>query len=67
MQAIMEKALEEYRRKRILEQANAEYTAMRQDSAEWAAWQEEIAVGEATLADGLNPQEGWTAEGEVQS
>jgi len=65
MQTILEQAIEEYRRKRILEQANAEYAAMRQDPAAWDVWQEEIAAGEATLADGLNPEEEWTSDGEV--
>ena len=50
---IADKAIEEYRRQRLLDEANTAYVALRADEQ---AWQEELAERrdwEATLADGL--------------
>jgi predicted transcriptional regulator len=66
MQAILEKALESYRRQRFLEEVNAAYAAARQDREAWEALQQERAAWEGTLADGLDTEEIWTDEGEVQ-
>lgn len=41
------------RRQRVLEEANAAYTALRDDPEAWAAEQAERALHEGTLADGL--------------
>lgn len=52
MQGVLDRAIEDYRRKRLLEQANAGYAALRGDPQ---AWQEELAERaewESTLADG---------------
>lgn len=52
MQGVLDRAIEDYRRKRLLEQANAGYAALRDDPQ---AWQEELAERtqwESTLADG---------------
>ncbi|MBI5447043.1 MAG: ribbon-helix-helix protein, CopG family [Deltaproteobacteria bacterium] len=52
MQAVLERAIEEYRRHRFLEDANAAFAALREDEA---AWQEELSerrAWDATLGDG---------------
>ncbi|MGH2516516.1 MAG: toxin-antitoxin system protein [Ktedonobacterales bacterium] len=59
MQAILDRALEEYRRRRFLEEANAEFAALRNDPE---AWQEELDEREAwdsTLMDGIESDESW--------
>jgi hypothetical protein len=53
---IADKAIEEYRRQRLFDEANAAYLAMRDNEQ---AWQEELAERrdwDATLADGLNEE-----------
>jgi hypothetical protein len=53
---IVDKAIEEYRRHRLLDEANAAYAALRSDEQ---AWQEELAERrdwDATLADGLDKE-----------
>jgi hypothetical protein len=65
MQAVLDRVIEEYRRKLFLEAANAEYAALRLDADAWAEHQEERALWDATLLDGLDTDELWTADGEV--
>ena len=65
MQAIADKAIEEYRRKCFLEAANAEYAALRADPEAWAEFQSELALWDSTLMDGLDPNERWTPEGDA--
>jgi len=53
MQAVLDKAIEAYRRQCFLQKANEAYAALRENTE---AWQEEIAEREAwdiTLEDGL--------------
>lgn len=53
---IVDKAIEEYRRHRLLDEVNAAYSALRNDEN---AWQEELAerrAWDSTLADGLNEE-----------
>ena len=53
MQEVLSEAVEEMRRRRMLELANASYAAMRENEDEW---QEELAerrLWDTTLADGL--------------
>jgi predicted transcriptional regulator len=53
VQAVLEKAVEAFRRQRFFEELNAAYTALQSDSE---AWQEELAerrAWEITLTDGL--------------
>ena len=53
MTEVLDKAIEIYRRERFLAELNADFAALRQDSA---AWDEELAEREAwntALADGL--------------
>ena len=54
MQSVLDKAVEEYRRRRFWDDVDAASSGLRQDHA---AWQEELAESrawEATLADGLD-------------
>lgn len=58
MQAIIERAIEDYRRRRFFEEVNAAYAAERRDPVAWAAEEEDRALWEVTLADGLDAEEG---------
>ncbi|MGI4791820.1 MAG: hypothetical protein ACRYFS_23605 [Janthinobacterium lividum] len=60
MQAVLDKALEQYRRQKFWEECNAAYTALQQDAEAWKEYQEELKVWEVTLMDGLDPNEVWT-------
>ncbi len=53
MHEIAEKAVELYRRQQLLEATNAAYAALRRDPAAWQELQDERAVLDGTLADGL--------------
>jgi hypothetical protein len=53
MQTVISQAVENLRRQRMLEQANAAYAALRQDPALWAQEQEERAAWDETSSDGL--------------
>ena len=53
MQSILAKALEEYRRKRFLEETNAAFEALRADRKAWAEEQTEREAWDNTLQDGL--------------
>jgi predicted transcriptional regulator len=65
MQSVLDRAVEEYRREQFMKEVNAAYAALRADPEAWADWQKELAVWDATLMDGLDPNERWTADGEV--
>ncbi len=56
MQAVLDRAIERYRREQFLRAANAEYQALRGDSKAWADGIEERALWEQTDADGLDPK-----------
>ncbi len=56
MQTVLERAVEEYRRKRFFEQVNSAYAALREDPDDWRAEVAERAAVEGTLADGLEPE-----------
>jgi hypothetical protein len=62
---ILDRAVEEYRRRLFIDQANRAYAALRQDPEAWAEYQHELALWDCTLMDGLDPNEVWTADGEV--
>jgi hypothetical protein len=65
MQTILDRAVEQHRRQRILEEGNAAYARLREDPVAWAEWQKELAAWDATLMDGLDPDEIWTEDGQV--
>jgi len=53
MQLIIASALEAYRREQFLKAVNEGYAALREDPAEWAGVEEERAVWDRALLDGL--------------
>jgi hypothetical protein len=54
MQEILEKAIEVYRRKRLLEMGNQAYAALKKDPKGWEQELVERKLWENTLADGLD-------------
>ena len=52
MQAILEAAIEEYRRQRFLHETNAAYAALRSDPKKWKEELSERKEWESTLTDG---------------
>jgi predicted transcriptional regulator len=53
MQAILDQAIEQYRRQVFLEEANQAYAALRNNSEAWHAELEEREAWDVTLADSL--------------
>jgi predicted transcriptional regulator len=53
MQEIVEQAVEQYRRQRLLAATNAAYAALQADPDAWQEVREERAMWDVTLADGL--------------
>lgn len=62
MQAVLERAVEEYRRKRFLEELNSAYEDLRRDPKAWSEIEAERTVWDATLVDGLPADEVWDEE-----
>jgi predicted transcriptional regulator len=60
---ILDKALDAYRRKLFFDELNAGYAALRADPVAWAELEEERKLWDATLMDGLDPDERWTDDG----
>jgi hypothetical protein len=56
MQETLAKAVEAYRRLRLLEATNAAYARLRRDASTWAEIEHEWTLWESTLADGLDPE-----------
>ena len=67
MQAVLDKALEQYRRQRFWEEMNVAYAAIQNDPEALAAEKKEFALWEVTLMDGLDPNETWADDGPVHS
>jgi DNA-binding FadR family transcriptional regulator len=57
IQEVLAKAVEAYRRRRILELSNAAYAALRADPQVWQDVLDERAAWDVTLADGLEGDE----------
>lgn len=55
-QDIIDKALYNLEKETFLKQANEAYAAMKKDPKQWREHQEEIALWESTLADGLKDE-----------
>lgn len=53
IQEILDKAIEQYRRQKFLEEANNAYAALRNNSEAWANEIEEREAWDVTLNDGL--------------
>ena len=60
---VLDKALDTYRRKLFFDQMNAGYAALRDDPQAWAELEAERKLWDATLMDGLDPDERWTEDG----
>jgi len=54
MQGVLEKAVEEYRRKLFFDDVNAAFLRLKADTAAWEEEQEERRVWEPTLLDGAS-------------
>jgi hypothetical protein len=61
LQAVLDRAVEEYRRRRFLEGINDGYATLRADAGAWAKEQAERTLLEGTLSDGL-PEAGVPAK-----
>ena len=53
MTAVLEKAIEEYRRQQFLRKLNAEFALLRKNNKAWKQELKERAAWDATLSDGL--------------
>jgi hypothetical protein len=60
---VLDKALDAYSRKLFLQQVNAGYAELRRDSKAWSEHLVERKLWDATLMDGLDPDERWTEDG----
>ena len=65
MQTVLDKALEQYRRHKFLEECDAAYAVLQQDSEAWADYQEELAAWEVTSMDGLEPEADGRGKGDA--
>ncbi len=65
MQTVLDKALEQYRRQKFFEECDAAFAKIQQDPQAWAEYKQELALWDATLMDGLDPNEVWAADGSV--
>lgn len=63
IQAVLERAIEEYRRKRFFEDLDAAYVKLQEEPGAWEAYQAELKVWDTTLADGLPEGETWGDDG----
>jgi hypothetical protein len=63
MMEVLNCALDDYRRKVFFEQLNAGYAELRADPQAWAEHLSERQLWDATLMDGLDPDEHWTDDG----
>ncbi|MCL6476867.1 MAG: toxin-antitoxin system protein [Peptococcaceae bacterium] len=57
LQSVLDKAIEEYRRKCFLEEANKAFAALKNNPAEWEAELKERASWDIALNDGLRKEE----------
>ncbi|HEV3237466.1 MAG TPA: hypothetical protein VGZ25_10790 [Gemmataceae bacterium] len=64
---ILEKAVEEYRRKIFFEGLDQDYTALKADPEAWAQELEERKLFENTLMDGLDADERWADNGKANN
>jgi len=60
---VINNALDAYRRELFFRQMDAGYAELRADSKAWAEHQAERKLWDATLLDGLDPDELWTEDG----
>jgi hypothetical protein len=65
MQSVVERAIDELSRKQMIDDANAAYAALRNNSAAWGAELEERNVLGGSLRDDLESNEVWSEDGSV--
>ena len=53
MQEMLDQAIENQRRRLVLERTNLAYSKLRQNKKAWQAWQAELRQLDATLSDGI--------------
>ena len=63
MQSVLEKAVEQYRRRRLFDELDAAYAKLQEDPEAWRSLQDERRVWDATLGDGLDRGESWGEDG----
>ena len=63
MQAVLEKAVEAYRRTRLFQELDAAYGKLQEDPGAWADVEAERRIWDATLGDGLPEGENWGEDG----
>jgi hypothetical protein len=63
MMDVLDKALAAYRRKLFFAKLNAGYSELQADLEAWAEHLAELSEWDATLLDGLDPNEMWTEDG----
>src|SRR5437660_12411663 len=64
---VLDKALGAYRRKLFFEQMNAGYAELRADPEAWAEHLADRKLWDATLLDGLGPDEHWAKAGRCRT
>ena len=57
---IVTQAVEEEARRRFMEEFNEAYARLKGDPAAWAAYRSEQAEWDATVTDGLDPDDDWS-------
>jgi len=53
LQEMLDQAIENQRRRLLLERANRAYAKLRRDKKAWRAWRSELRELDATLTDGI--------------
>lgn len=62
MQAVLDKAIEEYRRAQMFAEADSAFASLKNDPAAWAEERRERELWDHALQDGLEQGEVWPAE-----
>ena len=63
MQAVLEKAIDELKRKQFFEELDAAFAALKSDATAWQEELEERDLWAGTLEDDLDPEEGVAKDG----
>ena len=59
MQAVLDRAIEQYRRQQFLQECHAAYATLQADPEAWEDYRKELAAWDVTLMDGLDAHEAW--------
>ena len=65
MQAVLEKAVAEYQKKRFFEKLDVAFGTLKNDPEAWREEQQERQTWADSLSDDLDPDEVWTEDGSV--